>query len=61
MSHREQKKTVNHTGAEAGNIAMGTGSYKCNRSVHGNVSETIAQNPVATNAIEETRILCRKL
>jgi hypothetical protein len=52
MSHREQKKTVNHTGAEAGNIAMGTGSYKCNRSVHGNVSETIAQNPVV---IEETQ------
>jgi hypothetical protein len=27
----------------------------------GNVSETISENPVATNAIEETRILCRKL
>jgi hypothetical protein len=61
MSHGEQKKLLIKRMRQVA-IPQGVqGAINATGRFIGNVSEAIAENPVATNAIEEIRIPCRKL
>ena len=56
MSHREQKKLLIRQKRAAGNTEKGIqGAINATGQFVGNVSETIAENPVVTNATEETQ------
>ena len=56
MSHREQKKPLIRQEQAAGNTAQGVpGAINATGQFVGNVSETIAENPVVANATKETQ------
>ena len=56
MSHREQKKPLIRQEVAAGNTAQGVpGAINATGQFVGNVSETIAENPVVGNATKETQ------
>ena len=55
MSHREQKKPLIRQEQQTGNTAQGVQDINATGQFVGNVSETIAENPVVANATKETQ------